>query len=215
MSDTAEQYDRVFDVYAPIAIGVFVVIAMTVGFLVFRYRARGRDEFTGGTDSRVGLELGYAAALMVVAALLVWLTFDANDEIEAQFDAPAELEVEVTASRWNWRFAYPGDVVEQGGGTRIPVLRVPAGEPVDFAGTSLDVIHSFWIPEERFKRDLLPEQTTEWQLRFDDPGFHEVGGKCAEFCGLRHADMRFNVEVLEPAEFDRWLAAAGERGAGS
>lgn len=209
MTDTQGQYERVFDVYWPVGVGVFAIIALTLGFLLIRYRSR-EDRFDGGTDSRRGLEIGYAFLLALIAAGLVWLTFDANDEIQAKFDEPAELAIDVTAARWNWRFTYPDGVVEQGAPDRIPVLRVPAGQPVDFDGISLDIVHSFWIPDERFKRDLFPGRRTGWQMTFEEVGFEEAGGKCAEFCGLFHADMRFNLEVMEPAEFEAWLAAEQE-----
>jgi cytochrome c oxidase subunit 2 len=85
---------------------------------------------------------------------------------------------------------------------------VPAGTPIQFRGTALDVIHSFWIPDERFKRDVFPRRTTTWVMRFDQPGFHREGGECAEFCGLLHTTMDFNVDVLSSAEFRRWVSDA-------
>jgi cytochrome c oxidase subunit 2 len=96
------------------------------------------------------------------------------------------------------------------GDIRPATLVVPSGQTVQFRMRSLDVIHSFFVPKLRFKRDAFPERTTEFDLVFHEPGFT---GRCAEFCGLHHADMRFNVEVLPPDEFARW-AAEGRTGAG-
>ena len=84
------------------------------------------------------------------------------------------------------------------------MLVVPARETVEFAITSRDVIHAFWVPHLRFKRDAFPRLTTKFDLVFDKPGSYP--GNCAEFCGLHHADMRFGVRVLPRAEFDEWLA---------
>lgn len=211
---TNDAWDRVLGVYGPIAIGVFVVVVVLLVFIVIRWRARGRDgreEFAGGTDERNPVEIAYAIVLGLVAAGLLTLTLTTNDDLQAQFDSGADVHVDVTGARWNWRFEYPGlGVVEQGTRERIPTLTVPAGEPVDFTGTSIDVIHSFWIPDERFKRDVFPERVTDWQMTFDEPGFMSGVGRCAEFCGLRHSEMRFNVDVLSPERFDAWARRRGK-----
>jgi cytochrome c oxidase subunit 2 len=116
-----------------------------------------------------------------------------------------QVRIEITAFQWQWRFHYAGTKVTViGGPDSEPVLTVPAGEVVRFTGTSDDVIHSFWVPDERFKRDLFPNRTTTFDLVFDHLGTHP--GHCAEFCGLRHADMNFRVRVLSPADFRAWLA---------
>jgi cytochrome c oxidase subunit 2 len=208
MSTTDEAWDRVLGVYAPIGIGVLALVTLLVVVLVVRYRARGEDDPAGGPSEKNPVELAYAGLLALVAGALLWLTLDTDGELKAQFDSPAAVHVDVTGARWNWRFAYPElGVVEQGTRTYVPTLTVPAGEPVDFTGTSLDVVHSFWIPDERFKRDVFPGREATWQISFSGPRFLSGVGRCAEFCGLRHAEMRFNVEVLSPARFDAWARA--------
>jgi cytochrome c oxidase subunit 2 len=89
---------------------------------------------------------------------------------------------------------------------------VPQGRLVRFEATSLDVIHSFWVPELRFKRDAFPRRTTTFTLTFNDPGFHSHQGECAEFCGLRHSTMDFNVDVRPPEAFARWAGEQGSSG---
>jgi cytochrome c oxidase subunit 2 len=118
----------------------------------------------------------------------------------------------VTAAKWRWRFDYPGGVSRVGGERRIPVLVVPAGRTVRFSLSSLDVVHAFWIPDLRFKRDATPGQTGVFDLRFP-PGHATSVGECSEFCGLGHASMHFLVEAVPPAEFQAWLAR-GQRAAG-
>jgi cytochrome c oxidase subunit II len=207
--NTRSDYGSLFDVYWPIGVGVFVVVFLLVVIFVLRFRSRS-DEIPRGRDESMPLELTYAGLLVAVAALLLYFTFSHNDELQADFHRPARWKVDVTASRWEWRFVYPGSgAAVQGTGSRIPTLYVPAGEAVDFRGTSLDVQHAFWVPAERFKRDVFPERTTSWQMTFDSPGFHEAAGACAEFCGLRHSNMEFNVDVLPPKLFESWLRRAG------
>jgi cytochrome c oxidase subunit 2 len=81
---------------------------------------------------------------------------------------------------------------------------VPVDTKVEFTGSSLDVIHSFWIPEERFKRDVFPGQHSRWEMVFGDVVNSPGGGECAEFCGLEHGDMIFDVLVMPRPAFERW-----------
>jgi cytochrome c oxidase subunit II len=67
------------------------------------------------------------------------------------------------------------------------------------------VQHSFFIPELRFKRDALPNGETVFALLFEEVGFNQQAGECAEFCGLDHSYMDFNVDVKEPEDFQNWV----------
>jgi cytochrome c oxidase subunit 2 len=97
-----------------------------------------------------------------------------------------------------------------GPGDRSPALVVPAGRTVAFTLRSVDVVHGFWIPHERFQRSAIPGVTNRFDLRFDEPGWLDGGGECAWFCGLHHQDMRFAVRVLEPREFAAWANAQAQ-----
>jgi cytochrome c oxidase subunit II len=88
------------------------------------------------------------------------------------------------------------------------VLRVPVDTPIEFDGSSLDVIHSFWVPEERFKRDVFPGSHTHWEMVFGDVANTPGGGECAEFCGLEHSNMNFDLLVMPKAAFARWARGA-------
>ncbi|MFP5363865.1 MAG: cytochrome c oxidase subunit II [Thermoleophilia bacterium] len=222
--DTAGQYEDIFAVYWPIAAAVTVIIWLGLLVLAIRFRRRaGDDAWPEQTHAHPRLEVSYVALLAVIAAVLVYLTFSTMDSLRADLPAestaadrsdadpsqapPAAVTIEVVGARWNWRFAYAGLGIEQvGDGRTIPTLVVPRGD-VRFRATSVDVIHSFFIPYLRFKRDAFPERWTNFTLGFDEVGFHEAEGRCAEFCGLRHAYMQFNVRVLEPSAFRRWAQA--------
>lgn len=207
--DTREQFFAVWDVYWPIALAVFVAIAAAIVVLVVRYRSRER-EFPGGKDENEPLETGYAIALACVAAFLVYLTFSHMPGGEDAAASGPPIAVDVTAARWNWRFEYPtAGVVEQGTRDHVPVLRVPVDTEIDFTGSSIDVIHSFWIPEQRFKRDLFPTFANHWEMVFGEVVNSPAGGLCAEFCGLEHSNMAFDVLVMPKAEFAAWLRSAG------
>jgi cytochrome c oxidase subunit II len=202
--DTREDFFGVWSVYWPIALGVFVTVALLLLFLGIRYRSRSR-EFPEGRDKNEALEGGYALVLACVAAFLIFLTYSRMPGKADSAAAGPPLKVTVTGARWNWRFEYPEyGIVEQGSKGHIPVLRVPVGRPVEFSGSSIDVIHSFWIPEERFKRDLFPGIDTRWEMVFERVANWPGGGVCAEFCGLEHSDMVFDVLAMPVAEFEGW-----------
>ena len=114
----------------------------------------------------------------------------------------------MTGAKWEWTFRYRDYGITQRSGTvgRQPLV-VPTGEAVRFNLTTVDVIHAFWVPEVRFKRDLIPGATQSVTLVFPDAGTFQ--GQCAEFCGLRHADMLFTVRAVAPATFAAWARSGG------
>jgi cytochrome c oxidase subunit 2 len=206
--DTRNQFFDVWNVYWPIALAVFLIIAGTLVFLVLRYRSRSQ-EIPQGKDENQPLEIGYAIGLACVAAFLVALTFSRMPGSEDKNATGKPVAIRVTAARWDWRFEYPeSGYVEQGSKQHVPVLRVPVDAKVEFTGTSLDVIHSFFIPAERFKRDVFPGQEGRWEMVFETAGNDPGGGECAEFCGLEHSNMNFDVLVMPQAAFERWEEGA-------
>jgi cytochrome c oxidase subunit 2 len=114
--------------------------------------------------------------------------------------------VDVTATQWAWRFAYPGGFAAEGDERHWTTLVVPVGRPVYFRITSEDVVHSFWIPSRKLKVDAFPLRTTTATLLFPEPGSWHDGGRCNQYCGLNHTTMDFNVRAVPGPEFDRWLA---------
>ncbi|MGH2886475.1 MAG: cytochrome c oxidase subunit II, partial [Solirubrobacteraceae bacterium] len=154
------------------------------------------------------LEGSYAVLLACVAAFLLYLTFTAEHRVDtvANLERPA-LTIDVTASKWEWTFTYPayGFSVHSGTVGREPLV-VPAEVPVRFNLTSADVIHSFWIPALRYKRDAIPGATEVATLMFSKGVFP---GQCAEFCGLRHADMIFTAHAVSPVAFAAWAHGMG------
>lgn len=207
---TRGEYDHLFSIYVPIAVGVFVVIVIAVVGSAVIFRRRPVDEAARWHENNL-LEGSYAVLLACVAAFLLYLTFTAEHRVDtvANRERPG-LTVDVTASKWEWTFTYPayGFSVHSGTVGRQPLV-VPAEVPVRFNLTSADVIHSFWIPALRYKRDAIPGATEVATLLFSKGVFP---GQCAEFCGLRHADMIFTAHAVSPGAFAAW---AHRKGTGS
>ncbi len=200
------EFEDLFALYAPVGAAVFAVVLLAYIVIVVRFRRR-----RGATDAaeppqpvdRWRWELAYAVALAIVAAVLITFSLRAADRVN-RLSANPGLTIDVTAFKWQWAFTYRDQGLRiVGVEGEYPTLTVPTDTTVRFTLRSNDVIHSFWVPAVRFKRDAFPNRTTEFDLTFDQPGRHE--GICAEFCGLDHTIMRFEVDALPPDEFRRWL----------
>ena len=207
MPSTQHAYDHVAGIYFPIAAGVFAaVVAALLALVVLgaRRRSPGRREEAGR------LEAGYAALLAATVGVLVWITFTAETPIDRVVARPA-LRIGVVAAQWSWTVRYAGGAQVRAVATwSPPVAVVPAGVEVEFDGTSLDVIHGFWVPGLHYLRQLVPGHTTRFDLFFPHAGRYE--GECAVYCGELHSQMHFAVEAVAPARFERWLATHGRAG---
>jgi cytochrome c oxidase subunit II len=202
--NTQDAYGDVEGVFLPVAVGVFVVVAGAIVVLALRGRRR---TIPGRRANNLPLELAILAVLVITAAILVTVSFSSEDRIGSAAASPA-LRIRVVAAKWRWRFEYPAQrIAIQGVEGRVPTLVVPAGREVEIEGVSLDVIHAFWVPELRFQRQLFPDRPTRFALVFPHPGFLS-SGRCSFYCGLRHQDMRFGVEVMTPAGFRAWAQRA-------
>jgi cytochrome c oxidase subunit II len=184
--DTRSDFGGLWHAYLSVTIVVALVVFAAVGYGLVRSR-KGRGD---GVEKRPVAETVYAVVLAVIAAGLVGFTFHTEsreDKVE-----PASTTIEVVAFKWGWSFTTGGPTVT-GDDRDPPTLTVPAGEPLRFVLRSRDVIHAFWVPELRFKRDAFPFRTTSFDLVFEHPGTYV--GRCAEFCGLEHAGMTFQVRA--------------------
>ncbi len=120
------------------------------------------------------------------------------------YTAPADtLVVEVIGWQYWWEVRYPDQQV-----VTANEIHIPAGQPVTVRLTSVDVIHSFWVPELHGKLDMTPGLTTQLILQADQPGIYR--GQCAEFCGVQHAKMALLVIAEPPEVFAAWVAAQAQ-----
>jgi len=189
-----------------IAGAIFVIVEGLILTAAFRFRRRKGDtsepeQIHGNT--RLEIAWTVAPALIVVAVFV--LTIRAQQTIDASAQAAeAPLTVEVEGHQWWWEFRYP-----ELGVTTAGQLVIPVGRVVNLNISSVDVIHSFWVPELGGKTDAINGAVNKSWLKADRPG--DYYGQCAELCGASHANMRLVVTALSPAEFQAWAAnQAGE-----
>jgi cytochrome c oxidase subunit 2 len=108
------------------------------------------------------------------------------------------MVVEVVGQQWSWYFVYP-----ELDDLRTTELVLPVDHSIRLEMTSLDVLHSFWVPEFRVKQDLVPGQITELRITPTERGTYKT--RCAEICGNQHAYMLADVRVLSDADFEGWV----------
>lgn len=205
LTEQAEDLDRVWDVF--LVIGGLVGLLVAVLVLVVVLRGRRNAALPAQVREHIPLELAYTVVPLLIVVGLFAMTVGSVRAVEDLDDEAVDLVVEVTAFQWQWQFRYPeSGVVVTGTELERPELALPAGASVRFELTALDVIHSFWIPGFRYKRDMFPGEESSFQVDVGSTtGSWPDTGVCAEFCGLDHATMRFDVSVLEAGEFAGWL----------
>ena len=203
----------VFNLYLIVLALALIVFVGVEGFLlyaVFRYRRKpGDDVLPEQLHGNNTIEIIWTAIPSAIVFILFALSMMTLGEVEARSDNPG-VRVEVEGFQWQWSFRYEDGPTVTGSAAEPPVLRVPVGEPVHLVLTSLDVNHSFYVPDFLIKRDLIDfgvhGEPNELEFTVTEAGTY--AGQCAEFCGLSHADMTFVVEAMERADFDEYLAAA-------
>jgi len=180
---------------------VFVLVgALLVGALFRRRRAETGEKATSRWLVAGGVAMPAVILAIVYGGTLVTMR-------RAHPDAPPDAEVvEVTGHQWWWEVEYPNHGV-----VTANEIHVPAGEPVVFRVTSVDVIHSLWIPSLGGKMDLLPDHVNVLVVEADGPGEHRAD--CAEFCGLQHARMGLLVVAATEDDFAEWIEARRRPGA--
>ena len=200
---------------AALVVGVITWGAMFWAMIFHRHRKGSDDTPPRQTQYNLPLEIAFTVIPAVIVAVLFGFTINVQNFVEKDDKDPA-LTVAVTGFQWNWRFAYPGHngadgqpVSTLGTSDTIPLLVLPTTEKIKFVQHSNDVIHSFFVPDFLFKRDVFPDpevnnQDNTWQIDSIDTSGAFVG-RCAELCGSYHSQMNFEVRAISPQQFDQWL----------
>lgn len=184
-------------------IGAAGVAALSLYYIAYYRRGTGRgDPAPDARPHRTSGGISHRTEAVVFGGLLslfvLWWVIGFRQFVRIAEPPPDSLTIYVVAKQWMWTFAYP-----HGGGSN-GVLYVPVGRSVKLVMTSRDVIHSFYVPDFRLKRDVIPGRATVLWFEVPEPGRHPV--YCAEMCGVGHSTMRAEVIALPPAEYERRLA---------
>ena len=204
-SEQAERVDPLMW-FVVISCGViFTIVMMFLLYSVWRFKAPEGDEEDGPPiHGNTKLEIAWTVIPTVIVLFGAGYSWVILNDIEDVAPAAERLEVNVTAQQFAWTFEYPTE------GVTSHELHVPVGKQLDLQLTALDVLHSFWVPEWRIKRDLVPqgsggdEVDDTVQVTPDVEGTYNV--VCTEYCGAGHATMRALAVVESQEEFDAWIA---------
>jgi cytochrome c oxidase subunit 2 len=180
---------------------VFVLTAGALAIAIMRRRsAQPPSRSNRAAAFTVGGALAVTAAVLIVNLVIDMRVAHALDHLSRD-DA---LTIEIRGQQWWWDVEYAADDPSRRV-TTANEIHIPVGEPVLLSLRSVDVIHSFWVPNLHGKRDLIPGYTRSLWIEVDEPGVYR--GQCAEFCGHQHAHMAFAVVAEPRAEFERWYEA--------
>ena len=193
---------------------VFVGVEGFILYAVIRYRRKpGDDVLPEQLHGNTMIEIIWTAIPTVIVFILFGFSMVTLGEVEARAETPGAT-VEVEGFQWQWTFRYENGAVANGSADDPAELAVPVGEPVRLVLTSLDVNHSFYVPDFLIKRDLIDfgDDRGPNDLEFTVTEAGTYSGHCAEFCGTAHADMLFTVKAMPRVEYDAYIEAlaAGE-----
>ena len=199
-STEADDIDLLTDVMIVLSAFVYSIVLVMLGYSIWRYRAKPGDESDGEPiHGNTRLEVAWTLIPTVIVLFGAGYSWFILDEIEAR--EADRLQVDVTAQQFAWRFEYPEE------GVTATELHVPVDRQVELDLEAIDVIHSFWVPEWRGKKDAVPGQPTSVVATPDREGSYEV--ICTELCGIGHSTMRAPVVVESQEDFDRWIDDQG------
>lgn len=191
---TEQAVDRAFYLIYGISLFFFLLITVTMVWFVIRYRRSRSPHPTSQADGNIWLEILWTvipSILVLVMFYYGWAGYLALRKVPEN-----ALEVTATASMWSWSFTYAN-------GKTSTKLYVPVARPVLVNLVSLDVLHGFYIPAFRVKRDVVPGMNNQVWFVASRKGVYDLF--CSVYCGLDHAKMISTVEVVDEKEFTEWL----------
>ncbi len=205
-SEEAILIDESFQLLLLMAIPVFTFVIVFLGYSLLVFRGTGEIKHN---PARQGLNRVAVAWLIVTSVLAVFVIFNPGfvgmNKLES--NNTYDLEMKVEAVQWHWNFSFPEYGVTLNNAREI---RLPVGRRVRVELTSQDVIHSFWVPAFRLKQDAVPGRVATLYFTPNRTGSYNEDFnyrvQCAELCGTGHDGMRTPLAVVQPDEFEEWIA---------
>lgn len=190
---TSEAIDPVFMFIFGACLLLLIGITATMITFVIRYHRSRAPEPTSNTASNLWLEILWCALPTLLVLAMFWYGW--TGYLSLRNVPEGALEVTAIARQWSWSFTYPD-------GTNSTKLYVPVGTPVRVELVSRDVIHGFYLPAFRVKRDVVPGMKNHVWFVADRPGSYDLF--CSSFCGTGHSAMITTVEALPETAYAAW-----------
>ncbi len=190
---TAQAVDNVLIYIFGFSLLLLLGITVATIYLVVKYRRSKYPEPTSDTHGNIWLEAVWTILPTLIVLTMFWYGWTNYTGLREVPDNA--LEIKATARMWSWQFEYPD-------GRRESKLYVPVNQPVKVLINSVDVLHNFFVPAFRIKRDAVPGMETYVWFEATEPGSYDIF--CAEYCGVGHSAMITSVEALPAAEYASW-----------
>jgi cytochrome c oxidase subunit 2 len=201
-SAVADDIDHLYIYLTLVSVVMSVLIFGTIFVFAIKYRRRSEDEVPKPIHGSWQLEVTWSVIPFLVMLTFFW--WGAKIYFLNATPPPESMDVYAVGKQWMWKIQYPE------GQREINELHVPIGRPVKITLASEDVIHSFFIPALRIKHDVVPGHYDTMWFNATKPGRYHLF--CAEYCGTEHSGMVGWVTVMEPADYENWLAGGGSTG---
>lgn len=202
-SNFAGEYDALFFVLTALTVFFSALVIFSAIILAIRYRRGNKVDRSRPVDHNPRLEIGWMMVLLFLALGVFAWGAKLYAEMYTPLNRADALEVFVIGKQWMWQAQHTNGVRENN------ELHVPVGRPVKLTMISQDVIHSFFVPAFRIKRDVIPGAYTTVWFTPTKPGKYHLF--CAEYCGTQHSEMGGYVYAMEPTAFQEWLATGGDK----
>jgi cytochrome c oxidase subunit 2 len=202
-SKQAGNIHTLYDVLLIATVPIFVIVTTIVGFSMWKFRMRAGQENMDGPPIHGNTRLEVVWTVLPAVLILGMCSYAYVVLRDNEDSQRGEMTVNVTLRQFAFEFSYPNAV----GGKTVssPVLYLPVNRPIVFKLRSLDVIHSFFVPEFSEKLDAVPGITTT--LRVTPTRIGSYAAECTELCGPGHSLMRAPVRVVSKSQFGSWLAS--------
>ena len=202
ISTKSQEVHTLYGIIMLLAAPVFIGVEALLLWCIFRYRKRDDSpapQTVGGSRS---LGVFFAIPALIVAVLF---PFGEATLMSIQEQETPQVQIRVEGFQWEWTFLYLNEGIFVSGKTlvRPAVMVLPVDEPVEITLNSRDVIHSFFVPALLFKRDVIPGRTSSFTFTPTELGTYQ--SQCAEFCGLWHSKMTFQVKVVTSTDYQAWI----------
>lgn len=202
-SDKGEEIEKAFKILLYMAVPVFAMVVGVLVYVLAARRGRGPEEDGEPIQGKGAAPMAWFAVTSGLT-LLVMIYPGLTSLGEVVENPNPGLTVEVEGVQWAWLFSYPDQKIERQNQIVLPVDR-----EIRFEITSLDVLHSFWVPAFQMKIDAVPGKTTLVTLKPTELGSYETDDlfrlQCAELCGLSHSRMMTPVSVVSEDDFQKWV----------
>ena len=196
---TAQAVDNVLIYIFGFSLLLLLGITVVTIYFVVKYRRSKYPEPTSQVHSNFWLETVWTVVPILIVLTMFWYGW--TNYVGLREIPAGAMEIKATARMWSWQFEYPD-------GRKESKLYVPVNKPIKVMLFSTDVLHSFFVPAFRIKRDTVPGLESYVWFQAPEAGSYDIF--CAEYCGVGHADMTTSVEVLSEEDYAKWLSKSLE-----